>query len=144
MFFRLRQYSLAAGSDRRVLVSDCWYKCRDATRSAMRTQLIPFALTLCAFAPWAFTQSASTASHSADTPQQRRDSVIIFWENDGGFPTADAAPPVRATLAATLPNARFVDAAALPAALSAAEARVLVLPYGSAFPESAWPATLAF
>src|SRR4051812_7321005 len=77
----------------------------------------------------------------AQTPEPRRE-VIVFWEER--FPAADAASPDHAALAAALPEAHFVDAAGLPAALGTAEGGALVLPYGSAFPESAWPATLAF
>src|SRR4051812_31799677 len=77
----------------------------------------------------------------AQTPEPRRE-VIVFWEER--FPAADAASPDHAVLAAALPEAHFVDAAGLPGALGATENGVLVLPYGSAFPESAWPAALAF
>src|SRR3954468_10318555 len=77
----------------------------------------------------------------AQTPEPRRE-VIVFWEER--FPAADSATPDHAALAAALPEAHFVDAAGLPAALAASENGVLVLPYGSAFPESAWPAALAF
>jgi hypothetical protein len=66
--------------------------------------------------------------------------TVILW--DGGFPAVDTAPATRAELAAALPQAAFATAAELPEALSSA--RLLVLPYGSAFPEAAWPAILTF
>src|ERR1017187_8184880 len=68
-------------------------------------------------------------------------SSIIFWE--AGFPAADTAPPDRATLAA-LPNARFANTQELAAALAPGDTKLLVLPYGSAFPEEAWPAIYAY
>jgi hypothetical protein len=43
-----------------------------------------------------------------------------------------------------LPDARFTGAEQLVAALSEAATRLLVMPYGSAFPEAAWPAIFAF
>ncbi|HVP55079.1 MAG TPA: hypothetical protein VMU45_08800 [Candidatus Eisenbacteria bacterium] len=68
-------------------------------------------------------------------------STVIFWED--GFPAVDTAAPVRASLAA-LPSARFVNTQELAGTLTAAETKLLVLPYGSAFPEAAWPAIYAY
>ena len=67
--------------------------------------------------------------------------TVVFWED--GFPAADTAPPDRTTLAA-LPNARFANAQELSGVLASADTRLLVLPYGSAFPEAAWPAIYAY
>ena len=72
---------------------------------------------------------------------QSTTSSIIFWE--AGFLAADTAPPDRATLAA-LPNARFANTQELAAALASGDTKLLVLPYGSAFPEEAWPAMYAY
>src|SRR5271169_124910 len=72
---------------------------------------------------------------------QSAPSTVIFWEN--GFPVADTSAPDHAALAA-LPNARFTGAQELVTALSSADTKLLVMPYGSAFPEEAWPAIYAY
>src|SRR5271169_390275 len=72
---------------------------------------------------------------------QSAPSTVIFWEN--GFPVADTSAPDRATLAA-LPNSHFASAQRLAGALSSAGTKLLVLPYGSAFPEEAWPTIYAY
>ena len=64
--------------------------------------------------------------------------IIVFEQKD--FPSADTSPVSRATLEAALPKAQFATAEELPAALSRNETRLLVLPYGSAFPEEDWGA----
>lgn len=68
--------------------------------------------------------------------------VVLFSEPD--FPSADSAQVSPSQLAAMLPGARPADAARLADALSAPSVRLLVLPYGSAFPEEAWPAIKLF
>src|SRR5205085_5975661 len=68
--------------------------------------------------------------------------MVIFFEP--GFPAADTASPTREALQAQLPRATFADAGQLRARLARATTRLLVLPFGSAFPESAWPAIQAF
>lgn len=65
---------------------------------------------------------------------------VVFWED--GFPAVDSGTPTRAEVQAAFAGATLVNAEALPQALS--QARTLVLPYGSAFPESAWPAIFGF
>src|SRR6185436_18727513 len=65
---------------------------------------------------------------------------VVFFEP--GFPAADTAAIPRDALAAALPGATFADARTLPARLG--RARLLVLPFGSAFPEPAWPAIHGF
>jgi len=60
--------------------------------------------------------------------------IVVFREP--GFPTADSAPVPDSVLPSALPNAQFTGAADLKAQLSSAQ--VLVLPYGSAFPEDDW------
>src|SRR5271170_3461841 len=64
--------------------------------------------------------------------------VQVFEEP--GFPSADTAPISNAALRSLLPDATFADARALPDALNAENTSLLVMPYGSAFPESAWAA----
>ncbi len=63
--------------------------------------------------------------------------IAVFWENN--FPAADSTVPEHATLAAAFPGAAFVTAQHLPEALARPETRLLVLPFGSAFPAEAWP-----
>jgi hypothetical protein len=53
---------------------------------------------------------------------------------------ADTAACSDADLRALVPDASFVDADGLAGALAGDGTNVLVMPYGSAFPESAWPA----
>ncbi len=66
--------------------------------------------------------------------------VVVFREP--GFPSADSAAMSRA--AAEIPEAALVSAQQLSEALAAPKTRLLVLPYGSAFPEAAWPAIAGF
>jgi hypothetical protein len=68
--------------------------------------------------------------------------TIIFWED--GFPATDTASVTRAELAAALPSAAFVGAQVLPQALGQSSTRLLVLPFGSSFPEENWPAIYEF
>jgi len=68
--------------------------------------------------------------------------TVVF--SQPGFPSADTAPVSAAALAKGFPGARQVDAAQLDAALGAAQTRLLVLPYGSAYPEASWPALLRY
>jgi hypothetical protein len=60
--------------------------------------------------------------------------IVVFREPS--FPTADSAPVPDSVLRSALPNAQFTAAADLKAQLSSAQ--LLVLPYGSAFPEDDW------
>jgi hypothetical protein len=85
-----------------------------------------------AFFLWLFALSAMS---------QTNQTTVIFWED--GFPTVDTLRPDRASLA-TLKNSRFVNAQELPAALTSPDTKLLVLPYGSAFPEVAWPAIYSY
>lgn len=59
--------------------------------------------------------------------------IVIFHES--GFPAADSAPAPESLLQA-LPDARFASADELKNRLGSAN--LLLLPYGSAFPEPAW------
>jgi hypothetical protein len=74
--------------------------------------------------------------------QEGRSAVVVFSES--GFPAADSAEPSSQQLAALFPHARFVDAERLGEALQAPSSRLLVLPYGSAFPEDRWTAIRHF
>ncbi len=66
--------------------------------------------------------------------------ATVFYES--GFPAADsAAPPA---LQSIFPGAKFSSAAELIAHLRDPQTALLVLPYGSAFPEAAWPGIQQF
>ncbi|HTV83166.1 MAG TPA: cellulase family glycosylhydrolase [Acidobacteriaceae bacterium] len=68
--------------------------------------------------------------------------TIVFWQP--GFPTADSVAPDSADLRAAFAGAEFADASQLGAALAAPDADLLVLPYGSAWPEQDWTAILEY
>lgn len=68
--------------------------------------------------------------------------IAVFYED--GFPVADSAAPSQAELAALVAGARFVSADQLHDALSDPSTHLLVVPYGSAYPESAWPDIFAY
>jgi Beta-galactosidase len=59
-----------------------------------------------------------------------------------GFPTADSAPVPDSFLRHALPGAEFSTASELKNKLTSAQ--LLVLPYGSAFPEESWPDIQSF
>jgi hypothetical protein len=61
-----------------------------------------------------------------------------------GFPVADSQAVSAAALQQAFTGARMVDAAQLPGALDDAATSLLVLPYGSTYPEAAWPAILRY
>jgi hypothetical protein len=75
-------------------------------------------------------------------PAQDFSSALIFYEAD--FPSADSAAASREQLAAAAPGAHFAAADDLAAALESAATRLLILPYGSAFPERDWQAIYSF
>jgi hypothetical protein len=93
-----------------------------------------FLACLLALLPDAGSLMAQTAANSP--------SAVVFREP--GFPAADSAAPPVGTLEAALPGARFASAEQLGAALEVGSTRLLVLPYGSAFPEAAWEPTFQF
>src|SRR5690242_19921317 len=65
-----------------------------------------------------------------------RATTVVFWES--GFPAADTAAPTREQIGTMLPGAAIADASHLAEGLAAKETRLLVMPYGSAFPEEDW------
>jgi hypothetical protein len=67
---------------------------------------------------------------------------VVFWQ--AGFPSADSPAPNEAELRAAFAGAGFANAAGLPGALAAADTDLLVLPYGSAWPEADWDAILQY
>lgn len=68
--------------------------------------------------------------------------IIVFWSPN--FPVADTASPDRAALASALPNAAFIAEDKLGDSLAADSTRLLILPFGSAFPAESWPAIHSF
>ncbi|HTW80686.1 MAG TPA: hypothetical protein VME23_14160 [Terracidiphilus sp.] len=68
--------------------------------------------------------------------------TVVFWQP--GFPAADSAAPGEAGLRAAFPQAEFADASQLSASLHSSETGLLVLPYGSAWPEADWDAILRY
>ena len=81
-------------------------------------------------------------SHVVMLAQVNSPSVVVFTE--AKFPAADSAAPTPEQLAADFPRAELVGASQLSTSLAASEARLLLLPYGSAFPEEAWPVIKQF
>jgi hypothetical protein len=69
-------------------------------------------------------------------------SVVVFSE--AGFPSSDSADPSHAELSALAPGARFAGADQLASILAEPATRLLILPYDSDYPESAWPDIYAF
>ncbi len=74
------------------------------------------------------------------TTASAQSGTVVFRET--GFPAADSVPAPESLLQHALPNAQFASTAELKERLNSAE--LLVLPYGSAFPEDAWPDIYSF
>jgi hypothetical protein len=68
--------------------------------------------------------------------------TVVFWQP--GFPAADSPAPTEEQLHTAFPNADFADADRLGVLLSAPDTDLLVLPYGSAWPEAVWEAILSY
>jgi hypothetical protein len=68
--------------------------------------------------------------------------TIVFWQP--GFPAIDSPAPDDVALHAGFTGAEFVDASQLSSALAATDTDLLVLPYGSAWPETNWNAILRY
>lgn len=69
-------------------------------------------------------------------------SIVVYQEE--GFPSADTAQVSAQDLRSAFPEAIQVPDADLESALSASSTRLLVMPFGSAFPEAHWPALQAY
>jgi hypothetical protein len=89
-----------------------------------------------------FLVSLSLISPAASVAQTAMSSVIVFSEP--GFPTADSAAASLEQLAAISPGAQSVGADGLRDALESPSTRLLILAYGSAFPENSWSAIKQF
>ncbi len=74
--------------------------------------------------------------------QDAPSSVIVFSE--AGFPSADSVGPTTEGINHLFPGAKIADADHLNEVLGIASSRLLVLPYGSAFPEGPWDAIKRF
>jgi len=85
----------------------------------------------------AFNSAIAQAQTAPPLPE-----TTVFTEP--GFPAADTVAPSPAQLQIAFPHANFASAEKLPAALKDPATHLLVLPYGSAFPEKAWPDIYAF
>jgi len=68
--------------------------------------------------------------------------VVVLRE--AGLPSADGPAFPQSQLEKAIPGARFASADQLASALAESATRLLVLPYGSAFPEESWPAIRVF
>lgn len=68
--------------------------------------------------------------------------TVVFYEP--GFPTADSSVVSESALRSAFVNAEFSGVQQLPAALARAETDLFVVPYGSAYPEAAWPVILRY
>jgi hypothetical protein len=75
-------------------------------------------------------------------PADQFSGAVVFGEV--GFPAADAAAAPAQQFEALLPGARIAPAAQLATLLKDSATRLLLLPYGSAFPEESWPDIFAF
>jgi hypothetical protein len=67
----------------------------------------------------------------------------VIW-SEPGLPSADSASASLAQLAQIFPDAHIVATDQLAASLADPQTRLLILPQGSAIPESAWSAVTAF
>jgi hypothetical protein len=68
--------------------------------------------------------------------------TVVFWQP--GFPAADSPVPDEAGLRTPFTAAEFADAGQLGDALARPETDLLVMPYGSAWPEADWDAILKY
>ena len=68
--------------------------------------------------------------------------TVVFWQPE--FPAADSPAPDEAGLRAAFPGAQFADANRLSASLAESETDLLVMAYGSAWPEADWDAILRY
>lgn len=73
---------------------------------------------------------------------QTASSVLVF--DEPGFPTADTAPLSEDLLHRAFPSAQFSSAHELAAGLNDHKTKLLILPYGSAFPEEQWAVIYQF
>lgn len=92
-------------------------------------------------AAWLLLLASAAPGMHAQAPEAQP-ATLVFFEQ--GFPAADTAPPTLNALKSGLTKATFADSATLPRLLASRSTRLLVLPFGSAYPESCWPDILRF
>src|SRR5579883_372427 len=80
---------------------------------------------------FAFSLVASAAAHT-----------VVFYES--GFPSADSPAASESALRTAFADAEFANAAQLSSVLENSQINLLVMPYGSAYPEATWPAILRY
>src|SRR5215831_14749380 len=73
-----------------------------------------------------------------------QDAASTFVFSEPGFPTADTAAISPEQIQKLLPSAQLLSTEKLNSELASKDMKLLVLAYGSAFPESAWGDMLAF
>src|SRR5579864_8674322 len=76
----------------------------------------------------------------ASTLSSAQSAVVVFYE--AGFPAADSVAAPDSFLRGALSGAQFASSGELKERLGSA--KLLVLPYGSAFPEESWPDIYGF
>ena len=90
--------------------------------------------------PLSFIFSLALISTASSQLAAAQSGTVIFRE--AGFPSADSAPAPEALLQHEFSTAQFASTAELKDRLKSA--KLLVFPYGSAFPEDAWADIYAF
>ena len=78
----------------------------------------------------------------APAPASISAKTVVFWQP--GFPAADSPQPSEVALRAALPGAQFADVVHLSASLASPDVDLLLLPYGSAWPEEDWDGILEY
>jgi len=78
------------------------------------------------------------------TPMAAQEVSPVVVLREAGLPSADCPAFPQTQIEKALAGARFVSAEQLASALSEPATRLLVLPYGSAFPEESWPVIREF
>lgn len=101
---------------------------RDFLHMRLRLVTTSFLLALAGIVPMVSARAVS---------EQLLSDAIVFIEPS--FPTADSAEVSPSQLAHLFPGAAPAGLERLHDALASRQAHVLILPYGSAFPEAAWP-----
>lgn len=67
---------------------------------------------------------------------QEAPAVVVLW--DDNFPVTDTAEVSRTRLATLLPSAKFVSSAETSRVLASSSTKLVVVPFGSTFPEESW------
>src|SRR5208283_1372406 len=108
-----------------------WLPSVSTARKVRALMMIKFSM-LVALVWW---QSALLGSPIPLAAQDLSAAIVLY---DSEFSAADSTTPSREQLEKALPGAHFAALEQLEALLLNPATRLLVLPYGSAFPEQAW------